>query len=96
MSWNSERVCEQIHLLKGSRALRELGQDQDVIIVFLTMYMESGIIEDVYKICIVVVKHFEYYQLSMWYFCVFQDMPCFHGQTALPVMQQFSFYSPIN
>ena len=34
MSWNSERVCEQIHLLKGSRALRELGQDQDVIIVF--------------------------------------------------------------
>ena len=60
------------------------------------MYMESGIIEDVLKICIVVVKHFEYYQLTMWYFCVFQDMPCFHGQAALPVMQQFSFDSPIN
>ena len=53
---------------------------------FLTMYMESGIIEDVLKICIVVVTHCEYYQFTMWYFHVFQDMPCFHGQAALPVM----------
>ena len=53
------------------------------------MYMESGIIEDVLNICIV-VTHGVYYQLTMWYFCVFQDMPCFHGQAALPVMNNLA------